>query len=220
MDTIILILIVIILIIYLNTDVKEKFITSTNSTFRKNLLGPCIIGNHTVNDNVQKFKRHSDPIIFYDKDKSTFIDNYNNNNIDNFLEHNQKESIVYASLKQTLFETKYKLNEDNTKYNFQINGFQEVNDVDTKLILKYINKIIDSININLDNNYKIKLANKNTKKMLKKKDELYFIDFTDKIDIYDEENNKINIDLTIIIQLLSDLKNNYIVSLGVAKLIN
>jgi len=164
---------------------------------RVNLLGPSVIGlNHNDDAFYTRLYDDIEPLSFNIKNNTIVLSSYNNNNdsFNSFNNHNIRESLIYASIKQILRETKKKLNSNNTPilaHNFFNNDSNIV--VKPDVFMPIISTIFSSINANATNSLFIKpITISNIDSIYNKKLNLYIIDALIDIQVYHPLDNLFN----------------------------
>lgn len=165
---------------------------------QKQILGPSIVGNMTTDYNNFNYI-HNNVIDPYENDEvysRIMMRSYEHNMINNFKENNTKRSLAYASIKQILFDTKTKLNDNNLPITFNTINIKEIDNINIKNKFKtIINKIIDAIISTTNSSFYFDLNNDNdTFKVFKEFDnDTYFINYNKNIHIihsYDDNYEK------------------------------
>lgn len=172
----------------------EKFMPVPNT----NILGPSIIGNMTTDNMNYNYINinNIDPYNNTEINSRNIMKSNEHNMINNFKEYTTKKSLAYACIKQILYDTKIKLNENNTPIQFNTTNIKEINtNTNFKII---INKIINSIITYANSSFYIKYTDNNEifKVFKEINNNKYFINYENDIYIihpYDDiyEKNKI-----------------------------
>jgi len=147
MKFIIIALIFLVLFLLSNKTINESFYEP-----RIHIIGPSINRLSPTDDSFQtNYAQNIDPYDLNLKNNNIFLTSYQNNNRDTLNDYNIRESIIYASIKEILNETKNKLNNNNPPIYYTVgslgkNKYNLILSDHNKKFYPIINTIFNSIN--------------------------------------------------------------------------
>ena len=213
------------LIIFIITFIIISFLISNNKEHfyspRINTLGPSINGLNNQDDAFQTdYAQNIDPFSINVKNNNLLLSSYNNNMNKNFNNNNIRESIIHASIKQILNDTKNILNSNNTPIKFDIVNLNNNNiNINTDVFNPIIYTIFNSFNSIANKTLSIKPVNVAEYNVIfNSLSSTYIIDCVIKIDVSHPLDNmlkKIKNNLSLIIKFTVSKKSTYINDLSV-----
>jgi len=187
MKIIFIILLVLFVFIY-NSYTRNNIIKIKETFFqpRNHIIGPTINGLKTSDDQFQiDFAQNIDPFKLNLKNNNVLLTSYQNNNHNTLNDYNIRESIIYASIKEILAETKIKLNNYTTPQTININRLNNSNiPIKSDAFNPIINVIFNSINAMANNAIYIKpIKIVNYDIIYNKEKSVYLVDYLFNIDV-------------------------------------